>query len=107
MVAATKQEVMNYLDQMDESNVFRVLLYAKSLFSRKKPPKSPYGKFKTAEEYAEAQKLWNEFEELCQPSSIPEDYDYKKAAREASDFENASAPVISPEDFVTLMSETD
>ncbi|MBP5444040.1 MAG: hypothetical protein J6Y60_12455 [Treponema sp.] len=83
MVAATKQEVMNYLDQMDESSVFRVLLYAKSLFSRKKPPKSPYGKFKTAEEYAEAQKLWNEFEELCQPSSIPEDYDYKKAAREA------------------------
>ncbi|MBP5751312.1 MAG: PIN domain-containing protein [Treponema sp.] len=27
--------------------------------------------------------------------------------RNASDFENASAPVISPEDFVTLMSETD
>lgn len=50
MVAATKQEVMNYLDQMDESNVFRVLLYAKSLFSRKKTQKSPYGKFKTAEE---------------------------------------------------------
>ena len=112
MVAATKQEVMNYLDQMDESNVFRVLLYAKSLFSRKKPQKSPYGKFKTAEEYAEAQKLWNEFEEMRKDltessEQLPEDYDYKKAAREASDFENASATVISPEDFVTLMSETD
>ena len=88
MVAATKQEVMNYLDQMDESNVFRVLLYAKSLFSRKKPPKSPYGKFKTAEEYAEAQKLWNEFEEMRKDltessEQLPEDYDYKKAAREA------------------------
>lgn len=46
MVAATKQEVMNYLDQMDESSVFRVLLYAKSLFSRKKPPKSPYASLK-------------------------------------------------------------
>ena len=83
MVAASKQEVMNYLDQMDESNVARVLIYVKSLSSCKKPNDSPYGKFKTAEEYAEAQKLWDEFEKLCQPSSVPEEYDYKKVAREA------------------------
>ena len=56
--------------------------------------------------------MWNEFEEMRKDltessEQLPEDYDYKKAAREASDFENASAPVISPEDFVTLMSETD
>ena len=83
MLAAPKQEVMQYLDQMDESNVIRVLFYARSLSAKKEPPKSPYGKFKTAEEYAQAQKLWNEFEEMCQPSIIPENYDYKKAAREA------------------------
>ena len=36
MLAATKQEVMQYLDQMEEENVIRVLLYIKSLCSQKK-----------------------------------------------------------------------
>jgi hypothetical protein len=80
MLAATKQEVMQYLDQMEEENVIRVLLYIKSLCSQKK---TPYGKFKTAEEYAKAKELRNDFEGLCQPSIIPEPYDYKKAANEA------------------------
>ena len=78
--AALKQEVMEYLDKMDERNLERVLVYAKSLSA---PPKSPYGKFKTAEEYAEAQKLWEEFQELCAPADLPEDYDYHKEAMEA------------------------
>ena len=38
MLAAPKQEVMRYLDQMDENNVLRVLLYAKSLSSNKQQP---------------------------------------------------------------------
>lgn len=89
MLAAPKQEVMRYLDQMDENSVLRVLLYAKSLSANKQQPqKSPYGKFRTAEEYAQAQKLWNEFEEMRKnltesSEPLPEDYDYKKAAREA------------------------
>ena len=78
MLAAPKQEVMQYLDQMDEGNVIRVLLYIKSLSAQKK---SSYGKFKTAEEYAQAKELWSEFEDLCQPSIIAEPYDYKKAAQ--------------------------
>jgi len=83
MSTAPKEEVIQYLDQMDEGSVIRVLMYVKSLSDQKKNKKSPYGKFKTAEEYAQAQKMWSEFEELCQPSSISEEYDYKKAAREA------------------------
>ncbi len=87
MLAAPKQEVMQYLDQMDESNVIQVLFYVKSLSAKKQPQKSPYGKFKTAEEYAQAQKLWNEFEEMREDLTaasepLPEDYDYRKAARE-------------------------
>lgn len=85
MFSAPKQEVMQYLDQMEEENVIRVLLYIKSLCSQKK---TPYGKFKTAEEYAKAKELWNDFEGLCQPSIIPEPYDYKKAANEDSGKEN-------------------
>lgn len=80
MLAAPKQEVIQYLDQMDEGNIIRVLLYIKSLSAQKR---TPYGKFKTAEEYAKAKELWNDFEGLCQPSIIPEAYDYKKAANEA------------------------
>ena len=83
MLAAPKQEVMQYLDQMDESNIIRVLFYVKSLSAQKNAPKSPYGKFKTAEEYAQAKELWSEFEDLCQPSIIAEPYDYKKAAQKA------------------------
>ena len=83
--AALKQEVMEYLDKMDERNLGRVLVYAKSLSV---PPKSPYGKFKTAEEYAEAQKLWEEFEALCEELAetrepIPDDADLIKEVREA------------------------
>ena len=83
--AALKQEVMEYLDKMDERNLGRVLVYAKSLSA---PPKSPYGKFKTAEEYAEAQKLWEEFEELREELAetrdpIPDDADLIKEVREA------------------------
>lgn len=80
MLAAPKQEVIQYPDQMDEGNIIRVLLYIKSLSAQKR---TPYGKFKTAEEYAKAKELWNDFEGLCQPSIIPEAYDYKKAANEA------------------------
>lgn len=40
------------------------------------------------EEYAKAKELWNDFEGLCQPSIIPEPYDYKKAANEDSWKEN-------------------
>jgi len=36
-----------------------VLLYVKALAAKKK---SPYGKFRTAEEYANAQKLFQTFE---------------------------------------------
>lgn len=85
MIPAPKQEVLQYLDQLDERNIIRVLLYVKSLTSQKK---SPYGKFKTAEEYAHAKELWNEFEQIkreislnCEP--LPEDFDYKKDVREA------------------------
>ena len=88
MLAAPKQEVIQYLDQMDEKNIIRVLFYVKSLTSKKEPEKSPYGKFKNEEEYAQAQKLWNEFEEIREDLTatsepLPADYDYKKAAREA------------------------
>ena len=83
MLAAPKQEVLQYLDQMDESNITRVLFYVKSLSAQQKSPKSPYGKFATAEEYAKAQQLWTEFEDLCQPSIIPDAYDYKKATNDA------------------------
>lgn len=85
MLSAPKQEVIQYLDQMDEGNIIRVLLYIKSMSAQKK---SPYGKFKTAAEYAKAKELWNEFEEMqkkisanCEP--LPENFDYKQAAREA------------------------
>ena len=54
MSTAPKEEVMQYLDQMDEGSVIRVLMYVKSLSDQKKNKKSPYGKFKTAEEYAKA-----------------------------------------------------
>ena len=80
MLAASKQEVIQYLDQMDEGNVTRVLLYIKSLSAQKK---TPYGKFKTEQEYVKAQKLWEDLEDLCQPSIISEPYDYKKAANKA------------------------
>ena len=88
MLSAPKQEVLQYLDQMDESNITRVLFYVKSLSAQQKSPKSPYGKFATAEEYTKAKELWNEFEEMqkeisanCEP--LPEDFDYKQVAREA------------------------
>lgn len=83
MLAAPKQEVIQYLDQMDEGNIIRVLLYIKSLSEQEKIQKSPYGKFKTAEEYEKAKELWNDFEGLCQPSIIADAYDYKNAVNEA------------------------
>lgn len=76
----TKQEVIQYLDEMNEENTVRVLLFVKALAAKKK---SPYGKFRTAEEYANAQKLWSDFESLCQPSTLPENYDYRKDMHEA------------------------
>ena len=76
----TKQEVIQYLDEMNAENTVRVLLFVKALAAKKK---SPYGKFRTAEEYANAQKLWSDFESLCQPSTLPENYDYRKDMHEA------------------------
>ena len=57
-----------------------MLLYVKALEAKKK---SPYGKFRTAEEYANAQKLLSDFESLCQPSTLLENYDYRKDMHEA------------------------
>ena len=42
MSTAPKEEVMQYLDQMDEGSVIRVLMYVKSLSDQKKNKKSPY-----------------------------------------------------------------
>ena len=82
----TKQEVMQYLDQMDSSGIGHVLDYIKSFIGVKQ--KSPYGKYKTAEEYAEAQKLWEELENIrkdlaqtCEP--ISSDVDLIRETREA------------------------
>ena len=75
-----KQEVIQYLDEMSEENTARVLLYVKTLVEKKE---SPYGKYKSHEEFEKAQSLWNDFEALCQPSSLPENYDYRKNMHEA------------------------
>ena len=79
--AALKEEVMHYLDQMDTGRLNEVLFYAKKCAQR---VKSPYGKYKTAEEYEEAKKLWAELQELVSPTPtiLPEDYDYHKEAME-------------------------
>ena len=79
---ALKEEVFDYINKMDNHNLGRVLNYVKEI---SRTPKSPYGKFKTAEEYAEAQKLWEELQELCQPTEtpIPPDVDLIKEGRAA------------------------
>ena len=79
---ALKEEVFDYINKMDNHNLGRVLNYVKEI---SRTPKSPYGKFKTAEEYAEAQKLWEELQALVSPTTtvLPDDYDYHKEAMEA------------------------
>lgn len=82
--AALKEEVMHYLDLMDTSRINEVLFYAKKCAQR---VKSPYGKYKTAEEYEEAKKLWAELEAIrediattCEP--IQPDVDLVKESHE-------------------------
>ena len=77
---ALKDEVMQAIDKMSDGRTKLVLSYAKRLESEQK---SQYGKFKTAAEYEEAKKLWEEFESLCIKADLPEDYDYKEEIKEA------------------------
>lgn len=101
-----------------------MLLYVKALAAKKK---SPYGKFRTAEEYANAQKLFqtfeisnvdkqriidasnnlkfNDFEDALQDScAVYSDVDYI-ITRNVDDFMNSSVPILRPEEFINMIKE--